>query len=356
MKNKLLPLLFYVILFTLTSCIKTTEDPEVTSTLDVKYAPELENTIYPSLIFGLSEIEKQQNESANYFTITVNPTAETDIKIVIEESKLNYETIIVEKNVKGTKEIYPSLKWKYDDLKNLSQPGTVDLTFICYSSNDKELGRKNMKLSYRSINECVIYLQSDGEPLDLKFMLAAYVNEDSPVIDQFLKTVLDNTELSSFSGYQIGEDEVFTQVEAVFYTLRNMGVKYSSITSTSNTNKNLSSQYIRFSDEVLNNTQANCADGTVFFCSVLQKVGIHSIMIFVPGHVYLGYYLDKEKTKLRLLETTTVGNSTYDFYDATNYQVDEYNTDLTKFNDEDSFNYFVLDVGKARQIIKPIGR
>lgn len=356
MKNKLLPLLFYVILFTYTSCVKTDETPEVTSTLDVKYVPELENTIYPSLIFGLSEIEKQQNESVDYFTVTVNPTVETDIKIVIEESKLNYETIIVEKNVKGTKEIVPSLKWKYDDLKNLSQPGTVDLTFICYSGNDKELGRKNMKLSYRAINECVYALVSEGELIGLKQLFVSYVNEDSPVIDKFLKDVMDYTDLNSFVGYQGGEDEVFNQVEAIFTTLRGMGVKYSSITATSNTNKNVGSQYIRFSDEVLNNTQANCADGTVFFCSVLQKIGIHSVMIFVPGHVYLGYYLNEEKTKIQLLETTAVGNSSFDFYDATDYQVNDYNSNLSKFNDDDYLNYFIVDVNENRKIIKPIGR
>jgi len=188
-------------------------------------------------------------------------------------------------------------------------------------------------------------------------MVAAYVNEDSPVIDGFLKEVLDETVLDSFVGYQQGATAVVDQVAASFYTLRAKGIKYSDITTTSNSNPNILSQYIRFSDEVLNNTQANCADGTVFFCSVLRKIGIHTIMVFIPGHVYLGYYADNAKTTLRLLETTQVGSTTTNFNDASDYQVSAFNSNLSKFNNGDYFDgYFTIDVDESRKIIKPIGR
>lgn len=357
MIRKITPFVFGLLLVITNSCSEQEAKPILEADFDVTYRSEFKNTIYPSMIFGLTELEKQLNEPTDYFSVTVNPNVLTDVRLVIEESKLNFETIIAEKDIVGEKIIVPSIKWKYDDLKTLSQPGNVDLTFVCYGEDNKELGRKNLKLSYRAINECVFAAEIDGEAIPLQWMFAAYVNEDSPLIDDFLQEVLETTELNGFTGYQGGEDGVFQQVEAVFLTLRNKGVKYSSITSTSNSNPNVASQYIRFSDEVLNNTQANCADGTVFFCSVLKKIGIHTVMVFNPGHVYLGYYTDDSKQNLYLLETTLVGNYDFDFWDATNYQVEEFNSSISQFNNGDFFDwYFLIDIDDSRQIIKPIGR
>jgi hypothetical protein len=353
--NSIAILLCGVLLFA--GCKKDKTAPEITADFNVTFLTEFQSTIYPSMIFGLTEIEKQQGEPMNYFTITVKPNIKTNIKIVIQESTLNYETVLTEYAVTGEKIIIPTLKWKFTELKNLKQPGNVDITFVCLGDGDKEIGRKNMRLSYRAINECVLAAMIDKEAVPLYFMMAAYVNEDSPVIDAFLKEVLELTTLPAFVGYQQGEEMAFTQVAAVFYALRLKGVKYSNITSTSNTNPNVLSQYIRFSDEVLTNTQANCADGTAFFCSVLKKIGLHSVMVFVPGHVYLGYYLDDAMQDLTLLETTMVGNADNDFYDATIYENDSFNAHIANFNNTDYFDgYFLINVDAARQIIKPIGR
>jgi hypothetical protein len=308
------------------------------------------------MIFGLSELEKLSGETVDYFTVTVKPNVQTDLKVVIEESKLNYETIITESAVSGTKDIIPAIKWKYDDLKKLSQPGNVDMTFVLYSK-ENEIGRKTLKMSYRSINECVFAANIDNELVSLHFMYAGYVNEDSPVIDVFLQEVLQKTALTGFTGYQLGSSEVIKQVAACFLTMRQKGVKYSSITNTSNTNPNIFSQYVRFADEVLNNNQANCADGTVFFCSVLKKIGIHTEMVFIPGHVYLAFYADDAKTIKYLLETTTVGNTSFNVEDAMNTNISAYNANLNKFyNNDFSDGYFILSVDDARVIIKPIGR
>lgn len=361
MKTKITQIAFVLLLLIASSCSTDEVTPEITPVLtaefNVTYDSDLQSTIYPSMIFGLTEIEKQLNEPFDYFTINVKPNIKTGIKIIIQESKLNFETIITLNGIQSDTIINPSLKWKYDELKLLSQPGNVDLTFVCYGDDNKEIGRKNLKLGYRSINECVILTKSNSKVIPLYFMIAGYVNEDSPIIDTFLQEVLQNTNLSAFTGYQKGELGVLEQIEAIFNTLRNKGVKYSSITNTSSTNPNVISQYIRFSDEVLNNTQANCADGTTFFCSVLKKIGIHTVMVFVPGHVYLGYYADAAKTSLGLLETTAVGNLSISFNDASNFQVDTFNSKLAELYNNDYLDgYFIIDVDGARQIIKPIGR
>lgn len=352
--NRILYILMLLIIV-INSCTKD-ENIEVSANFDVSCKTEFQNIIYPSMIFGLTEFEKQSGETVDYFSITVEPNIKADIRVVIEETKLNFETIITETGVSGSKTIIPAIKWKYDELKKLSQPGNIDLTFVCYNK-ETEIGRKTLKLGYRSINECVYAAKINNEFQSFHFMYAGYINEDSPVIDGFLQEVLQETILNGFVGYQWGEREVIKQVGACFLTLRIKGLKYSSITNTSNTNPNIYSQYVRFADEVLNNTQANCADGTVFLCSVLKKIGIHTEMIFIPGHVYLGFYSDDAKTTKYLLETTAVGNISMTVEDAFITNVDSYNANISKFyNDDFSDGYFIIDVDNARSLIKPIGR
>jgi hypothetical protein len=359
MKNLFnLPVLLLVAAIAFTGCSK--DDPEDLrlTGFDVTYREEFANTIYPSFIYGLSQQEVVQGESFDYFTITVNPDKETDLRIVVEASRLNDETVITKNAVMGKTFIIPEIKWKYDDFKNLSQAGMVDMTFIVYNGAE-ELARKNLKLSYKSINECVLYFSDNGRDLNLTSLLAAYVNENSPVIDAFMKEVLDEGLISHFTGYQLNSDEeVYNQVEAIFTRLRNKGVKYSDLAAGSViANKYLMSQHIRFADEVLNSTQANCADGVVFFCSVLQKIGIKTLMIFKPGHVYLGFYLNSDKSLFNLLETTLVGNTNYSFSDAVDFQRDEFITNIEKYQDTNFLDgYFIVDVSEARKFVQPIGR
>lgn len=326
-------------------------------TFDVKFQPDLKNTIYTSAIFGLAEVERLTDQAIDFFYIHYRSDKNAEIRITIEESVVNYQTVIVQKVKQGDNVFSPKLKWKYEDLKRMAQPGYTDITFVCTDKGGREIGRKDMKISYRAINECVLAAQLDNKTYPLFFLMGSYINEDSPIVDAFLKEVLRYTTLDAFYGYQGGTPEsVIRQVAAIFLTLRAMGVKYSSITDTSNSNPKVASQYIRFADEIMNNTQANCADGTVFFCSILRKIGIHAVMIFQPGHVYLGYYADRNKKQLYLLETTMVGTKA-SFEQATLTNVKTFNSNLRKYTNDDYFDmYFMIDVDVIRKVIKPIGR
>ncbi|MDR0973830.1 MAG: zinc ribbon domain-containing protein [Prevotellaceae bacterium] len=325
---------------------------------DIILDPALQQIIYPSLILGIKELSRQTGDNISFFTINLSSETENNIKIVIPETKLNYETIITEKDFIGSKEIEANILWKFDTLKTITQPEYIDMSFIAYNGiSGEEIDRKTLNLQCRSTNECLIAIQTEEEIVPLQFLFASYINEDSPVVDRFLRDVIRSYPDVQFVGYQLGADWVDIQVAAIFLTMRQKGIKYSNITTTSNTNSNVATQYIRFCDEVLSNTQANCADGTVFFCSILRKLGIHSCMVFVPGHVFLGYYRDEGKRNLRLLETTAVGNTDYNFIEASDMQVAAYNANRNKLSDDNILDgYFMIDVDDMRKVIKPIGR
>jgi hypothetical protein len=114
-------------------------------------------------------------------------------------------------------------------------------------------------------------------------------------------------------------------------------------------------------------------------------MGIKPLLINVPGHCFLGYYLDDEETKIRFLETTMVSNDRYiknpkaqivsksyeiyrqnipqnlklsdlnkayyaEFYDALVSAKSTYDKNIEK----NSSRVVVINVEKQRQFIKPI--
>ena len=272
-----------------------------------------ENTIYPSYLLALIPSTARDNKSLKLLRYNFTSIEEnSNLKIILEESILNKETTFTkELTQKGEKHsIYPIIRWDYEKLKTIKQQGSVDLFFRCFI-DDKEVGSKNLRLNYRSRNECVNYIDDKNFHFnDLSMMFGAYVNEDHPKVDKVLQNALQYNIVSSFDGYSSGADEIqntLNQVFSIWYYLQTKGVKYSSITKTSNTNIKVYSQHIRLFDEVYENNQANCVDGSVFLCSILRKIGLKPVLIFVPGHLYMGFYTKRDKSSLEFLETTLVG-------------------------------------------------
>lgn len=360
-----------------------------------------EETIYPSVILGLSNYISRSESDFFDFSLK-NPLANSTLKIKIEATNLSSETIF--QTQLATKDVIykfsPLIKWNFTALKQLKQAGSVDMTFVCYI-NDKEIDRKNLRYAYRSVNECVYgFYDNTGKYTDLKWMFAAFVNEDNPKIDQILQQTLTYNIVNSFIGYQGTEQAVKDQVNAIWYYLQCKSVKYSSITASSNPSTKVLTQYVRFFDDVYNNTQANCADGTVFLASILKKIGLFPVLIVVPGHMYLGYYTKADKSKIQLLETTMVGlvnqaeiyedvqyvygltkyanylsagtrtayfngtvtlavvkkEITYNsFLEATNYQISNFNNNLSNFNDQNNNAYKIFDIDVLRSLVQTIG-
>ena len=298
----------------LTSCFQNNSpkkfDPALVN-FEVSYNPYLDNRIYPSFILGLANYNGDLNTSElSLFSVEVTaPRDGAVLRIVLDSSYLNYVTIHQE--IMPTKDerytFYPMIKWKYDNLYSTRQQGSVDLTFTCYI-DDEEVDIKNMRLNYRSVNECLLSARYKGRTVDFRWLFAGYVNEDHPKIDGILSEILDQGIVTGFKGYQVGTTKsVMQQMQAIWYYALNRGIAYSSNSCTSNPAVNANVQHIRFFDEVYNNRQANCIDACVFFASIMRKIGLKPIIFVEPCHAYLGYYTDKRRKKIALLETTITG-------------------------------------------------
>lgn len=371
----------------------------------VTYQPLFDGILYPSLILGYNNYSGE--ETIDLFEAKLTPpTDNAVIRIVIDSTALNHETVIQESIPNKGAECKFSIKpkWKYETLRNLRQPGMIDLTFSCYL-NGERVGVKNLHLSYRSVNECLLSARDTvGRSTDFRWMFCAYVNEDHPEIDSLLSEMLDQGVVRRFTGYQLASNTPQQQVQAIWYYALNRGITYSSITCTANPSKRSNTQHIRFFDEVYRYRQANCVDACVFFASIMRKIGLKPVIFVEPCHAYLGYYTDKKRKNIALLETTITGWVNFPeidrstdstgrmsdacyakiakyltdkqkadyksgksdtetikhqvadalFAKASNYDVDAYKSNKKYFQDPSNNQYKELDIENLRQLVQPI--
>ncbi|MBP9990986.1 MAG: hypothetical protein KBT45_06130 [Bacteroidales bacterium] len=282
-------------------------DPDLVK-FNANYNPTFDNQLYPSFLLALNSYSGPAELEP--FTVSVtSPVNNGVLRVVLDSSSLNYVSILQETLPKKGERytFHPIVKWKYDKLYATRQSGNIDLTFTCYI-NDEEVDIKNLKLQYRSVNECPLNLRdASGHNVDVRWMFAGYVNEDHPYIENILTETLNLNVITRFNGYQKNAEQVKQQVFAIWYYALNHGIAYSSISCTSNPSKRTNVQHIRFFDEVYNTRQANCVDACVFFASILRKIGLKPVIFVEPCHAYLGYYTDKNRKNIALLETTITG-------------------------------------------------
>ncbi len=284
--------------------------------------------------------------------------------------------------------ILPRIPYKYPALLRQAQPMPVNITFKV-SLDGKPVEERTVTADVRSLNECLTAVQQDdeSEPVDYSWLFAAYVNENHPLIDGILREALDAGDVTSFDGYQSGDRKVVrAQVRAIWNVLQKRGFRYSDVTTTDSESESVNSQYVRFFDDAIKSRSANCVDGTVLMASILRRIGLRVSLAMLPTHMFLVVQTDDEDDKHRFgLETTLMGEATEKkpkvkpskrggFFqpDDISDDSDESNADgsfahavetgttelkenLSKFSDDTSMDYQLIDVSEARRIgIRPI--
>ncbi len=211
----------------------------------------------------------------------------------------------------GEAHVFPKGLWNYAALHKVNQQQPVNATFKV-SVDGEELDEQNETCIIKSINDCPFYvlLDEEGEDIeDFSWLFASYVNENHPWVDGILKEAIKSGLVDSFTGYQSEDpEEVMMQVFAIWNVLQRKGIKYSDI-STTTPSKFVVSQTVRFLDQSIEATQANCVDGSVLMASILQKIGINSYLVMVPGHCFLAFDTGNGEDDVTIgLETTMLGN------------------------------------------------
>lgn len=300
--------------------------PQLVKGPAISYSVLPERTIFPSYVIAGATIradEAARPESLlgdfdGMIGIGVSSIAEyTAISVTVSCDEVmepsTFKGFLPKANV--TYAVMPKIKWKYGQLLKSRQQMPLNLVFKVKLGVLEEVEHTET-CTLRSINDCPLGFVVGDVLVSTHWAFAAYVNEDHPWVDGILKDALATGVVKSFTGYQTGkEDDVLTQIYAIWRVLQTRGISYSDISKVSAQGETVFSQHVRFLDECITNKQANCIDGTVMIASVLRKIGINSSIVFVPGHAFLAIDMDRAGNNAIGLETTIIGKAKKEDFD-----------------------------------------
>jgi len=78
-------------------------------------------------------------------------------------------------------------------------------------------------------------------------------------------------------------------------------------------------------ENVLKNNAGNCIDLTVLFASILEGVGLHSLIFLTKDHAFIGWGDKDRADQIVCLEATAIGRCTFEEAVALGQQVFEEN-------------------------------
>jgi hypothetical protein len=204
--------------------------------------------------------------------------------------------------------IYPTIIWDKEKLKRLRKVQQINI-LIEMTINGKVF-KNSVQCKLRAFNDCVWEAPGplNGGVRVYNQYFASYVDETSKTIDFIKSEILKSGKINSFNNHLLKEAEV------VWDYLKSEGYKYSNQTKTGAKTKGIKSQTIRRFKDSFDLKQANCADGSVLFCSIMENLGYNTYLQLTPNHVYMGIYTFKNNEVQHniILETTMISSATFD--------------------------------------------
>ncbi|MEP6938253.1 MAG: hypothetical protein ABI846_00695 [Rudaea sp.] len=208
----------------------------------------------------------------------------------------------------GTKyELRPVLAWDAPRLSAQIQPTPATLRFSL-QRDARPADVRDVEVSLRPLNEALYFVRDGADSVDLSWIFAAFVNENDAVVDRVLALGMQSAIVDAFDGYaSASPDDVLRQAWAIWHALSARGIRYSGADPGVDRGPRVFSQRVRFLADTWNDRSANCIDGSALLASALQRIGLRSFLVLVPGHALVGFYADANSRHALYLETTLLG-------------------------------------------------
>lgn len=249
----------------------------------------------------------------------------------------------------------PRLNYDFKELRRNTQTNFINVTFSVRQEGRSGGVSVTRRWQVHQVNDCPVQLESrtvaqDGtitsRPIRQVSVVAGFVNENHPWIDTLLLEAKNTGICDEFVGYQGGNRKIGPQISAIWRALQNRGLSYSSVTTTTSSPHH-TLQYVRFLEQSVASTQANCLDGSVLLCSILRKIGFNVGVMLVPGHAYVCVFDQTNEHWLFGIETTLLGKG--DLVQATRTATELGAYPLNKWGDDQQDNYQLVDISKLRE-------
>jgi hypothetical protein len=148
---------------------------------------------------------------------------------------------------------------------------------------------------------------------DMLPYLGAFVTRNEASIQAYLPTVAANHPKRQLAGYYAADsvgDSVRSQVRALTAALK---PKLSYATALVETVADSAYQRVRLPRECLAVGQANCLEGTLLYCSLLEAMGLQSAVVWAREHAVAAWIENPAKPDAwSFLDPTKVANGTFE--------------------------------------------
>jgi hypothetical protein len=178
-----------------------------------------------------------------------------------------------------------------------------------------------------SIN--AVHRPDTGQWVDLSHYYGAWVTPYAEAVQERIRRAASLWTGGQMWGYQAANPEaprpqdlqaVTEQVAALYRSLRETGIVYINSVIDYGAPAGLAIQRTRLPRESLRRKSANCIDGSVLVASLLEGASLHPVLVFVPGHAFVGWQTWegeiwktwKKEDKWTFLETTMIGTHDFD--------------------------------------------
>ena len=107
---------------------------------------------------------------------------------------------------------------------------------------------------------------------------------------------------SSFEGYQLRDiNTVNEEIDAIYLAIQKEGIAYSNPPASFDAYF----QRVRLPSNVITEKVATCVDFSLLFASVLESVGLHSLLVFEGTHAFFGVWLEETSFPSSIEENPT---------------------------------------------------
>lgn len=199
-------------------------------------------------------------------------------------------------------ELHPPLAWDLGTLRALRAAKSTHMDFAL-ERDGAAAETRTMPISLRPLDEALYFVREGKDSADLAWIFAAYLNEHDAVVDEILDAARSSGIVENFSAPDT--NSIYRQVWAIWHALAAHGIRYSGADPAIERGPHVFSQRVRFLGETWRDASANCIDGSVLIASVLQRIGLRTFLVLVPGHAFVGFTAGENETAY--LETTLLG-------------------------------------------------
>jgi hypothetical protein len=156
-----------------------------------------------------------------------------------------------------------------------------------------------------------------GEKFKNVQVAARWVTPHDPAVLDLVSQARRHAPRGRLAGYGSAKTDpaavrrhVRQQAEAVFQAMSDSGISY--VNSLFVMGEYLDrAQRVRLPRETLSLKSANCMDVSVAFASAMENLGLHPLLVIVPGHAYAGVRLDRSGDDVLYLDLTVLPDGSF---------------------------------------------